>query len=170
MPYRTVGTYTGYPVAEAAMRYTSACTVHNGNSPTWGQHTSRTSHVHIAIPFPGHLSNSVYALTQAHASNSASNSAKKLATSTSGSTEPMKGPHPQTWYHDWGGAPYAPRGSLDLECMQGSLERGGLRRRNGGGGEAIVISSSAGALGSSYLSHGTEWANAEQTDQMLIIH
>ena len=30
----------------------------------------------------------------------------------------------QTWYHDRGGATYAPRGSLDLECMQEALERG----------------------------------------------
>ena len=50
----------------------------------------------------------------------------------------------QTRHHNWGsapyaprgslglecmqGAPYAPRGSLDLECMQGALKRGGLRR------------------------------------------
>ena len=31
-------------------------------------------------------------------------------------------------HHDWGGPPYAPRGSLGLECMRFALQRGGLRR------------------------------------------
>ena len=34
----------------------------------------------------------------------------------------------QMRHHNWGGAPYGPRGSLRLECLQGALERGGLRR------------------------------------------
>jgi hypothetical protein len=34
----------------------------------------------------------------------------------------------QMRHHDWGGAPYAPRGSLDLECMRFALQRGSLRR------------------------------------------
>ena len=118
----------------------------------WGQHTSllRLSPylVHTAIPFPTPVQLSV----RTHTSSwSCVQLGLKLGIEVGHicllqhrADEVLI----QTRHHDWGGAPYAPRGSLGLECMQFALERGALwriwwRRRG------IVLSSRTGTLGSS---------------------